>query len=130
MALQIISATDQAKIAESFMSEEEKEEEMKGMGCQRLQKINHLIQRYSNNASVVFTDLPLMPSGVVEPRSYVSDLEVLSSKWSAGNIAAKGCASGVFCIDDHLPELTRWNCRLTLHFRGVAGEGSKEWFSH
>lgn len=72
----MVSLAEQEKLAESFMTEESQENE----GHRNLLKINRLMQRHSNNASVIFTDLPTMPVGQVDAQNYVQDLDVLSSK--------------------------------------------------
>lgn len=43
-----------------------------------LQSINHVIQRHSYNASVVFTTLLPVPAGQGDALDYVSSLDVLS----------------------------------------------------
>lgn len=72
----MVSLTDQQKLAESFMTEEEGER-----GSRRnLERMNHLMQHRSGNASVVFTALPHVPEAGVNAHSYMHDLDLLSSK--------------------------------------------------
>lgn len=64
-----------SNFTESFM----KEGIEKGRGLQSLQSFNALMQRNSNNASVIFTALPPMPFKPTEAHSYLNDLDTLSS---------------------------------------------------
>ena len=76
----MVSQAEQEKLAESFMTEGIHEE-----GLQNLLKINRLIQRWSNNASVIFTALPPLPSGEMNAQSYVRDLDTLSGECIIGH---------------------------------------------
>lgn len=73
--VQLVPVEDQAKLAESFMTDNTKDEESRDS----LLKINRLMQRHSSNASVIFTALPTPPTGQVDAVGYMHDLDTLSS---------------------------------------------------
>lgn len=73
-----------------------------GEKFQSLQSINHVIQRHSYNASVVFTTLISVPAGQVDALDYVSSLDVLSRESCCLLIACGGA-----CVTS--TNLREWN---------------------